>query len=328
MQMNKIIKFFVIFTVIFLIQNCYLSKPVPTNERPRDESAFQAYSEALILNDQRQYKKALEKIDKAIDMNNKIAKFFLLKAQILENSDQCIDAIATYKQVLNIQIYNPAVHEKMGELFAKIEQYHSAIQSVKKAFAQKPKDTRLLLIIAQYYIELDSFDRAENEIKTYEIQTPPNEYSGDYYGVKAKILFHSCQYSEAANFLEKCRLSKPLTTELHKLYLDALLNSERYDALYQHLISLESKDLARGDQHFYKGVYYYYTKNYRDALSQLEFALEYDTKDSRVYYYLGKVHLELGNLSKSKEMFDIFRSKTKMPELKDVELKDIKDTGI
>ena len=124
-------------------------------------------------------------------MNNKIAKFVLLKAQILENNQQIPDAIAAYKQILKIQIYNPAVHEKMGELFTKIGQYHSAIQSVKKAFAQKPQDTRLLIIIAQYYIELNSYDRAENELKTYEIQTPLNEYSGDYYGVKGKIFFHS-----------------------------------------------------------------------------------------------------------------------------------------
>ncbi len=326
--MNLIIRFFAFFTILFIIQNCYLSKPVSTNERPRGESAFETYSEAVILNDQGQYTKALEKINEAIIMNNKLAKFFLLKGQILENQGQFIDAIATYKQALKIQIHNPTVHEKMGELFAQIGQYHSAIQSVKKAFAQKPKDTRLLIIIAQYFIALDSYDRAENELKTYEIQTPSNEYSGDYYGVKAKILFHSCKFVEAANFLEKCRLSKPLTAELHKLYLDALLNSEQYDALYQHLISLQSNDLSMGDQHFFKGVYYYYTKNYSDALSQLEIALEYDTKDSRVYYYLGKVHLELGNLSESKEMFNIFRRKTNTPELKDVELKDIKDTGI
>ena len=321
------IKFILFLLLILTFQNCYLSKPVPEEKRPRDESAFAEYSEAVILNEQGQYSKALNKINKAIEMNDKLAKFVLLKAQIQENLEQFIDAIASYKQVLKIQIYNPVVYEKMGELYTKIGQYHSAVQSIKKAFAQKPEDTRLLIIAAEYYIAMDSYDRAENELKTYEIQTPTSAYSGDYYGVKAKIFFHAGQYNKAAEFLEKCRLSKPLTTELHKLYLDALLNSEKYDALYQHLVRLESKDLTRGDLHFYKGVYYYAKKNYSDALSQLEFALEYNTSDSRVYYYLGKVHLELGNVSKSKEMFDIFRTKTKTPELEDVELKDIKESG-
>ncbi|HEM49299.1 MAG TPA: tetratricopeptide repeat protein [Caldithrix sp.] len=326
--MNLTIKVITLLIFFISVQNCYLSKPVPIEERSRDQSALQAYSEAVILNDQGQYSKALEKINKAIEMNNKIARFLLLKAQIQENRGHYVDALATYKQVLKIQIYNPTVHEKMGEIFAKIEQYYNAIQSVKKAFAQKPQDTRLLIIIAEYYISLDSYDRAENELKTYEIQIPANAYAADYYAAKAKVFFHSGQYAEAANFLENCRLSKPLTPELHRLYLNALLNSDNYDGLYKHLISLESKDLASGDQHFYRGVYYYSKKNYSDALSQLEFALEFNTNDSRVYYYLGKVHLELGNLNKSKEMFDIFRTKTKMPELEDVELKDIKDTGI
>ena len=321
-------KFPIFFLIIIVFQNCYLSKPVPVEERQRDESAFEAYSEAVILNEDSQYNEALEKINIAIKMNNKIAKFILLKAQILENSDRNLDAFAAYKKALKIQIYNPVVHEKMGELLAEIEQYHSAIQSVKKAFAQKPQDTRLLIIVASYYIELKSFDRADSYLNTYENQTPVSEFSGDYYSVRAIIYFQSGNYSETVDALDKCRLSKPLTTELHKLYLDALLNSEEYDDLYKHLTSLELKDLTRGDQHFYKGAYYFYTKNYSDALSQLDFALELKTQDSRVYYYLGKVHFELGNLSESKKMFDIFRNKTERPELEDVRLKDMEETEI
>ena len=86
--------------------------------------------------------------------------------------------------------------------------------------------------------------------------------------------------------------------------------------------------LTKGDQHFYRGVYYYYNKNYNDALSQLKYALDSEETDSRVYYYLGKVHLELGNMSESKKMFDIFRSETEKPELEDVRLKDMEETEI
>ena len=313
---------------LFTLHGCYLSKPVPIEDRPRDESAFEAYSEAVILNENGQYNAALDKINTAIKMNNKIAKFLLVKAQILENSNRELDALAAYKQALKIQIYNPAVYEKMGELLAEIGQYHSAIQNVKKAFAQKPKDTRLLILVAKYYIELKSFDRAENYLKAYENQTSESEFSADYYCVKAIIYFHSGNYKETVEVLDKCRLSKLLTVKLHKLYLDALLNSEKYNALYKYLTSQELKVLTKGDQYFYKGIYYYHTKNYKDALSQLEYALELKTKDSRVYYYLGKVNLELGNVSESKKMFDRFRNETERPELEDVQLKDMEETEI
>lgn len=313
---------------LFILSSCYLSKPVPAEERPRDESAFEAYSEAVILNESGQYTKALEKINTAIKMNNKIAKFLLVKAQILENSDRKIDALAAYKQALKIQIYNPTVYERMGELLADIGQYHSAIQNVKKAYSQKPRDTRLLILVANYYIELDSFDRAENFIKTYEIQTPESEFSTDYYCTKALIYSQSGSYSETVEVLDKCRLSKPLTVKFHKLYLDALLNSEEYDALYKYLVNLDINDLGKGDQHFYKGVYYYHTKNLNDALSQLAYALNLETQDSRVYYYLGKVHLELGNISESKKMFNLFRNATEKPELEDVQFKDMEETEI
>ena len=314
-------------SLIYFLQNCYLSKPVPEDENPPDESAFPAYSEALILNDNHKYNEALKKINTAIAMNDKIAKFPLLKAQILENSGRVLDALTAYKQVLKIQIYNPAVYEKMGKLLAGIGQYHSAIQNVKKAYAQKPQDTRLLIIVADYYIDLESYDRAKYYLNMYENETPKVEYSDEYFCVKGKVYFNDGQYSKTINVLDKCRLSKPLAAEFNKLYLDALLNSEQYDALYQYLITLNEDQMSKGDQHFYKGVYYFCTKNDRDALSQLEIALEFKTEDSRVYYYLGKVYLELGNLSKSKEMFEIFRKKTEKPELKDVQIEDLEKTG-
>ena len=306
----------ILFFLIFLLYSCYLSKPIPEDEKPRDESAFQAYSEAVILNEKQQYEDALEKINLAMDMNNKIAKFPLLKAQILENLNRVPDALMAYKQVLKIQLYNPDVYEKMGELLAGIGQYHSAIQNVKKAFAQKPQDTGLLIIIAEFYIELDSYDRADYYVNMYENQTSKNNYSVDYYFVKGRIFFNDGKYSEAVESLKMCLLSKTMDSKFNKLYLDALLNSEQYDAFYKYLISLDDRGLSKGEQHFYRGVYYYHhSKNFRDALTQLEFALELKTTDSRVYYYLGKVYLELGNVSKSKEMFEIFRSKTDTPEL-------------
>jgi tetratricopeptide (TPR) repeat protein len=130
------------------------------------------------------------------------------------------------------------------------------------------------------------------------------------------------------NVLDKCRLSKPFTRKLHKLYLDALLNSEEYDAFYTHLTNQNLTGLTKGDQHFYKGVYYYHSKNYNDALSQFKYALELETGDSRVYYYLGKIHLELGNMRESKKMFDIFKDKTERPELEDVQLRDMEETEL
>ena len=49
-------------SLIYFLQNCYLSKPVPEDENPPDESAFPAYSEALILNDNHKYDEALKKM--------------------------------------------------------------------------------------------------------------------------------------------------------------------------------------------------------------------------------------------------------------------------
>lgn len=323
MKLKKVNKFWLTGIILLTCYSCYLSKPVKENEHLLDESAFEAYSTAVVLNERGQYNEALQEINTAINMNDKISKFFVLKAEILENSGRKLDALAVYKQVLNIQIYNPVVHEKMGQLLADLGQYHSAIQSVKKAYAQKPLDTRLLIVIAGYYIQMESYDRAEGYLITYENQTPQSEYQSDYYCVKARIYFHSGEFEKTVNALDKCRASKPFTKELHKLYLNALLNSKKYDAIYQHLAGLNSDIITKGDQHFYKGIYYYHTNNYSDALSQLELALGLKTEDSRVYYYLGKVHLELGNLSKSKEMFDVFRAKTEQPELEDVQIGDM-----
>ncbi|MEJ2055381.1 MAG: tetratricopeptide repeat protein, partial [Calditrichaceae bacterium] len=244
-MLSKLIHKYSLLSLILIISGCYLSKPEPGNNKSRDESAFEDYSAAVFLNEDKKFGDALDKINSAINKNDKIAKLFLLKAERLENSGKKIEALDAYKQVLKVQIYNPGVYEKMGELLASMGQYHSAIQNIKKAYAQKPRDTRLLVIAAKYYVMLKLYDRADSYLTTYESQTAPGDYTSDYYCIKAKVYFHDGKYDEVIDALDKCRTSKPLTTEYNKLYLNALLDSGKYDALYQYLAGLSPGVLTK-----------------------------------------------------------------------------------
>ena len=91
-----------------------MSKPISPEEQPREESAFEDYSQALILSETGDLDKALVKINSAIAANHKISKFFLLKAEILEKKDEPIQALAIYEEVLKLKSYNPSVYEKIG----------------------------------------------------------------------------------------------------------------------------------------------------------------------------------------------------------------------
>jgi len=304
----------------------YMSYPVPESEIPKEESAFQDYSEAVILFENAEYNKALDRVNIAIDENDKISKFFLLRASILEKLGQPVDALNNYDIVLKLQSYNPQVHAKKGRLLASIGQYHSAIQCVKKASAQKPDETNFLLLIADYYVKLKSFERANNYLNLYKNQTKENNFNSEFFCIKAEIYFSESNYQEAINAIDKCRKSMTLNIDRNKLLLNAYINSEKYDMFYQHLMSLKDKTISKGDFHFYRGVYYFHKKNLQDALSQLNFALDFDTDESRVYYYLGKIHLDLGDTASSKKMFEIYRAKTEQPQLDNIRVQELDDS--
>jgi tetratricopeptide (TPR) repeat protein len=328
MSLLKFVIKILIISVVFLITSCiYMSKPIPPEEQPREESAFEDYSQALILSETGDLDKALVKINSAIAANRKISKFFLLKAEILEKKDEPIQALAIYEEVLKLKSYNPAVYEKIGRLLANVGQYHNAIQNIKKAYSQNPDANYFLLLIAEYYVELKTFDRAEDYLTLYKNQVKASSMSGDYYCIQSEIFYHEGNFEDAINAINKCRASKTLTTKENKLLLNAYLNSGQYDKLYSDLISLNNEVLSNGDMHFYRGVYYFYKKSYQDALSQLEFALQFGTSETRVYYYLGKTYLELGQASKSKEMFELYRSKAEEPQLEDIKIKELDGAG-
>jgi hypothetical protein len=77
MSLLKFVIKILIISVVFLITSCiYMSKPISPEEQPREESAFEDYSQAHILSETGDLDKALVKINSAIAANHKISKFF------------------------------------------------------------------------------------------------------------------------------------------------------------------------------------------------------------------------------------------------------------
>lgn len=301
---------------LFLTTACYYtSKPAPGETTSSESSAFEAYGEASILFEKGEYSRALEKVDVAIKGNDRIAKFFLLRAEIQEKLNRPKDALSSYQQVLRLKLHNPDVYERMGHLLAGMQRYEEGVQNIKKALAQRPEAIYLLLTIAEFYIRDGSFDRADYHLNLYQNQLRNKQFEPDYYCLKAQIFFQRNQYKETIDYLKTCQERKKLSVPAHLLLLDSYLNLNMYNELYGHLMDAAQNELPRGDFHFYRGVYFFHKNNTKDALTQLNLALEHDCQDSRVYFYLGKLYLELGDSARSKEMFELHRIKTRQPEL-------------
>lgn len=304
-----------IFTLFLTTACMYMSGPAPGETIISESSAFEIYGDAVILFDKGDYSGALEKVNAAIKGNDRIAKFFLLRAEILEKLNRPKDALSSYQQVLRLKLHNPDMYEKMGHLLAGMQRYEEGVQNIKKALAQKPEANHLLLTIADFYIREGSFDRADYHLNLYQNQVKTNQLDPNFFCLKAQIYFQRNQFKETIEILHTCQAKQKFAAASHLLMLNSYLNLDMYDELYRQLMDAAQNDLSRGDFHFYRGVYFFHKNNTKDALTQLNLALENDCQDSRVYFYLGKLYLQLGDSARSKEMFELHRIKTRQPEL-------------
>ncbi len=64
-------------------------------------------------------------------------------------------------------------------------------------------------------------------------------------------------------------------------------------------------DTKASDEHFKKGLIYYYQKNFPSAAEEFQEAITIDPDNAKAYYFLGYTHYKTGNF---KEAFEDFES--------------------
>lgn len=302
--------------ILFLCLFYLISGCTPPQPLTNPSSSYSHYSVALNYFNAGMNEKALPEIDLAISLNPKIAKFYYLKARINERLGKPEEAVKAYYDVLALRSHDPVTLEALGNLYAGQGKYTYAIQTLRKAYNQKPGRNDLLLTIAEYQLKIDRYDQADNSIHLYKsLVKDSTKFEARYFCLLGMVSYYQQNYKKSAYNIEKCRSSMKIDSAAVKIILYSYFELGDFGKAYQLLTAPESKNLQIGDLYFFRGVYYFYTSNYKDAHTQLELALKFDTAEELVYVYLGKIYLKKENAQKAREMFETYRRKANKPVL-------------
>ncbi len=288
---------FLFIALLFLIR-CY---PTSTNRfKPVEQkSAFRFYENALIDKFDGRWTRALEQINRAIALNNRISLFFVLKAQILDSLHQIDSAIYTYKQALSIRPHAPDVLQKIGALYIEKGQPLKGVFYLKKAFAYDETQTDILLRIAKLYIALDSLRWADRVLMDYKVRTDLTGRSpaAAYYLMKANMAYKRKNYALAARYYALCPCKKCFTRTEALRAFETLLRYKKISDYFALLTGLETHKFKNGELFYYRGLYYKVIGNLNEARHQFELALAQGNTKPELFWELAQIYYRMNNTS-------------------------------
>jgi len=264
------------------------------------------YAESMEAYDAKDYQLALQKIDQALILNDKLAQFYQLKGDIhralLEN-DKAIEA---YNTAIKKRSNFVEVHLSIASLYEKQKQYDQATRSYKRAAGLEPSRIDILLKIVNCYIQWNEMDVAEHHLNSYKKNADEQNkpLSDQYYVLRGEVLFLKNRYEESLVYLNQVSQPDSLTLYLYGKNYYAL---ENFDSGVTYFNQLLNQDKENGSWYFYRGIYFYSQKDYNDARGQFEYGLKQDSTLYETHYYLGKILLDEGNHVEALKEFQNYR---------------------
>lgn len=270
------------------------------------DDPYMYYSESLQAYDVQDYTLALEKINQALLLNSNMALFYQQQGNIYRKLNDYDKALASYKVAIQKRSNFVDVHETIGDIYQEQRDYNEAVRYYKKAISLEPKRIDIILKMVRCYIDWGEYEVALYHLNTYEKDA--EEYkldiSDQYYFLRSEVLFQMKKYEESIKNLNQIKQSTVKSLRLLGKNYYALNDYEKGVSYFNTLISLE-KDV--GEWYLYRGIYFYYKKNYNDARSQLEYALKLDNGLIEAHYYFGKILVAEKKTKEALKEFQIYR---------------------
>jgi tetratricopeptide (TPR) repeat protein len=280
-----------------IIVQCYTAVP---KKPPHPNSAFRHYENALICQFDAKWDSALVQISRAIKMNNKIALFYVLKAQVFDSLNQIDSAIAAYQQALKVRPYAPDVMEALGELYIRHGNHEQGIAYLKRAFAHDETQTRLLLRIAELYMRLGRKEEAKDVLTDYKVRMDLAHLSADpkYFLLMGEIAYQEKRWQDAAHYYEVCPCKRCFTPQEAIQAFKVLFKFGKLDSYYRLLTGVEQRKFKQGILFYYRGLYYREIGNLNEAEHQFQLALQHGSQMPEVLYEMAQIYHKRGQKQK------------------------------
>lgn len=254
--------------------------------------------------------KAIEELQKLINLDPKDAQIYGMMAEIYQSMGQKDKALETYNKVLEVDPNNPYIHLSLADFYRSNGDKEKSVDELKKAFSNKELDIDTKIsILSSYYNLIDLHPELREqaiEMCKLLVQSHPSEPHA--HAVYGDFLIQDKKPAEGRVEYRKAQAlgSKEFTIYSQLMLLDAQLSD--WDTLK--IDSQEAMDLFPDQPmgYFFNGLANIQMKNYTDAVSTLntgvKMVVDNKSLEGQFYASLGDAYNELKNYSKSDEAYD------------------------
>ena len=132
-------------------------------KEPKNSEAHYYYAFSLWYTDERD--DAIDELEEAIELNNKLEKYFLTKAIWLHNEEEYKDAIEDCKECLTLNPDNWMCHNRLGLCYAYLGDRGGSLKHSKRSVEIDPLVPQSQLLLGEGYIANEQFKDAIESLK-------------------------------------------------------------------------------------------------------------------------------------------------------------------
>jgi tetratricopeptide (TPR) repeat protein len=129
---------------------------------------------AVVLKEQKQYKEALELLDKAQDNNENFVHLYVERGHIYSLQGEIEKAVEEYKSAIEISPLNPVRYQDAVEILFKLEKYKEGVDILKDAIKREIQFPSLHHFMSQGYFALQDYPKAIKHIRSALHSDPEN----------------------------------------------------------------------------------------------------------------------------------------------------------
>ena len=106
--------------------------------------------------------KALDYLNKALDLNEANVEAYIYLGEIHLNQDKINQAISSLKEAISIDPENFLGYKLLGQSYLRAEKYDMAVEMLEKASSISNKDPAILYNLAHAYLQKEDYTRTSN----------------------------------------------------------------------------------------------------------------------------------------------------------------------
>ncbi|MEW6536812.1 MAG: tetratricopeptide repeat protein [Candidatus Auribacterota bacterium] len=216
---------------------------------------------------------SLRDITNAINQDNSDPGFYAFRAKIYTELNQLNDALADYDRCIALNPNSWEYFNQRAQIYVSQAQYTEATADFSSVLKMNPELKEIRVARAYCYFKLDDYDKALTD------------------------------FLQANMLNSKHKIISPFetTARLHRAV--QFINEKQFDDAVEDLSCLIESFPEQGEYRFYRGLAWYYKKEYQKALDDIHSAEQIDPNNSKIYVAAGDILSSMGKISQANEEF-------------------------